>query len=92
MTGEWPEGVVEHINRVRTDNRWANLRPQLNRLNRAEYRNNTSGVKGVSWSKHRRKWIAEIGAKVKREAFSKFEDAVRTRKLWEAETLHCPTE
>lgn len=27
MTGEWPVNDVDHENRVRSDNRWANLRP-----------------------------------------------------------------
>lgn len=26
MTGEWPKADVDHVNRVRSDNRWANMR------------------------------------------------------------------
>ena len=37
MTGKWPEGVVDHRDRVRSNNRWLNLRDisdELNRQNR----------------------------------------------------------
>ena len=36
MTGSWPDGQIDHINRVRDDNRWFNLRlstPTLNSEN-----------------------------------------------------------
>ena len=26
MTGEWPKGYLDHINRIKSDNRWCNLR------------------------------------------------------------------
>jgi hypothetical protein len=40
MTGEWPIDQVDHINRIRDDDRWINLReatPQQNRNNKAHY-------------------------------------------------------
>ncbi len=63
--GEWPPGPIDHINGIRHDNRITNLRiatAQSNPQNiRLPQRNNTSGYLGVSWSKHRRKWLAQIG-------------------------------
>lgn len=61
--GEWPSGVIDHINRIRSDNRIANLRDanqHLNQANQSLSRNNKSGVKGVSWDGKRRKWVAQI--------------------------------
>ena len=60
---EWPEFDVDHINRVRTDNRICNLRMASrteNNQNTVETRRNTSGVKGVSRSKTPGKWVARI--------------------------------
>lgn len=50
-TGVWPSGQIDHKNRVRTDNRLANLRdvPQTNNQhNRGLNTNNTTGVPGVA--------------------------------------------
>lgn len=33
MTGSFPEESIDHINRVKTDNRWENLRPATSRQN-----------------------------------------------------------
>jgi hypothetical protein len=61
MTGEIPP-EVDHINRVKDDNRWDNLRPATKRENQGNVglqSNNTSGHRGVSWDKRRGKWRAE---------------------------------
>jgi hypothetical protein len=50
---------IDHINRQRDDNRIVNLRLVTsvgNNRNQGMRRNNTSGVKGVSWSKQANKW------------------------------------
>lgn len=64
MTGEWPEHLIDHINRDGHDNRWANLRPATKSTNAQNRRgaaaHSKSGVRGVWWERSRRKWIAEI--------------------------------
>lgn len=55
---------VDHINGDAADNRIANLRDvqfDENLRNKAKYRNNTSGVSGVSFHARDNKWVARIG-------------------------------
>ena len=63
MTGNFPKNQIDHINHIRDDNRWVNLRDATysqNNSNRVKQKNNTSGYKGVRWRKHLKKWCAEI--------------------------------
>ncbi len=63
MTGEWPAEQIDHRNRVKADCRWVNLREAThgqNKQNEKVYKNNTSGVKGVTWLADRRCWRAGI--------------------------------
>lgn len=52
MTGEWPSQQIDHINGIRGDNRWENLRdvaPQVNSQNLHRARRGTAtGVLGVT--------------------------------------------
>lgn len=51
MLGTDPECVIDHINNIKNDNRWCNLRDVSasdNSNNTLLYKNNISGVKGVS--------------------------------------------
>jgi hypothetical protein len=53
MTGSFPENDADHENRVRTDDRWINLRDATdsqNNANKLKASRNTSGVKGVGRS------------------------------------------
>lgn len=62
-TGVWPNKDVDHINGVRTDNRWENLRlcsKSENNKNTGVRNDNKSGVTGVHWHKSVCKWVAYI--------------------------------
>lgn len=59
MTGEWPNGIVDHKDGQKSNNRWDNLRiatPRENRANSPVNANNKCGRKGVH--KVGRKWRA----------------------------------
>ena len=61
--GYLPENEIDHINRIRTDNRRVNLREasrQCQNRNCGMRKDNTSGVKGVLWHKRAKKWYAHI--------------------------------
>jgi hypothetical protein len=63
QTGEWPEGQIDHINHVRSDNRIVNLRVvpnAVNAKNMSRRRTNTSGVQGVYWHRAANSWAACI--------------------------------
>lgn len=55
MTGEIPE-VVDHVNKIKDDNRWINLRAankSTNSANSKLFKTNTSGYKGVRYDGNR---------------------------------------
>ncbi len=91
MTGSIPK-EVDHINRIRDDNRWANLRPtnrSINMLNASTYNSNTSGCKGVSCRKDG-KFTANITVNKKRIYLGIYEqiwDAICARKSAENKYL-----
>lgn len=68
MNGKWPKNDIDHINQIKDDNRWENLRDctcSQNLANVGPQINNTSGYKGVCWHKARNKWQAQIRFKGK---------------------------
>jgi hypothetical protein len=59
MTGNWPDDFIDHINRIKSDNRFVNLREATkaeNAQNTNIQSNNTSGYKGVVWHKPNKNW------------------------------------
>ena len=58
---------IDHVNRIKTDNRIENLRECDRSLNNGNHRlirlNNKSGYRGVSWAAGYRKWWAQLSSK-----------------------------
>lgn len=76
MTGELPL-QADHINRIRDDDRWANLRAADNGQNNANknlQRNNTSGIKCTSWDARRNHWHVRVHIGGKQRHVGYFED------------------
>ncbi len=86
MTGKWPDNFIDHINRIKSDNRFINLREATkaqNSQNTNIQSNNTSGYKGVVWHKPNKNWCAQIHVNKKHihlGSFKNLQDAVNARK------------
>lgn len=81
--GEKIPELVDHKNRVRSDNRWVNLRAAdkfINAQNRSMQKNNISGCPGVIFDKHRNKFRTYVrfnGRSYTAGRFVEFIDAVK---------------
>lgn len=90
FNGDIPKDkVIDHINRIRNDNRIENLRvvtQRQNVWNHNLYSTNTSGATGVYWSKRYKKWEAsfKLGNKsIYGGRYHDFNEAVIARKKLE---------
>lgn len=84
--GVWPSDQIDHINRVRGDNRISNLRVADNSKNQANaslQKNNNSGVRGVYWNNASNKWHAQIYADGKKRHLGFFDN------LGDASAAYC---
>jgi len=67
---------------------WENSRNQ--KINRGQFKNNKSGIKGVSWDSKSKKWMASINVEKNKCKIllrtDSFDEAVKTRK--KAERIH----
>lgn len=88
-TGKWPKNQIDHINRIRYDNRLINLREATNKENARNHivhYKNTSGFSGVSYANDRKKWRAYITIFYKRKYVGEFlskNGAIHARKCAE---------
>lgn len=93
--GTWPEGVIDHINGVKDDNRLVNLRDVTRSANQHNTRartNSTVGCPGVSWSTSACKWRVRLTVERKEihlGVFSSLTDAIAARHA--AKLIYHPT-
>lgn len=85
----WPT-EIDHINRIKDDNRITNLRDctrRINMLNTGLQKNNKSGYRGVYFCTNSNRWIASIKINNKSIFLGQFkskEAAALSRKLYES--------
>lgn len=75
--GKLPDGVIDHINQDKSDNRISNLRDvphRINMQNQKRRSTNTSGFMGVSWNKACKKWHASACILGKHHYLGLFDD------------------
>lgn len=90
--GYFPENFIDHINRIKGDNRIKNLREVSKVCNARNCKlssRSTSGVTGVSWNKLRRNYRSHIripGESIYLGSFKTKLEAVRSR--WNAEVRY----
>lgn len=84
QTGVWPDEQVDHINGMKSDNRWENLRQVTNSENCRNMpipKHNTSGVLGVYTEGKGWKAAIQVGGKnIHLGCFRSLSDAAQARK------------
>lgn len=66
QTGHWPAEQIDHVNNVKDDNRWCNLREATDSQNqRNTFYKSASGVKGAYFNKKTKRWQSLISVKGK---------------------------
>lgn len=87
VTGSWPTSQVDHRDCVKSNDRWDNLRlatTSQNGANTNKRSNNTSGYKGVTWARRRKKWQAQIAVRGKHLYLGQFDSANAAAKAYAA--------
>lgn len=86
MTGSWPVHDVEHRDRVRTNNKWSNLRAATRRQNLANTgprSTNKLGIKGVCYLPKRKKYRAQIMLKGRQVFLGHFDTLEEARSTYD---------
>lgn len=86
VTGCWPLDEIDHINGLRDDNRWLNLREADTFLNRENQHiptsSNSSGYLGVSWHSRKSRFRARIRTRGKTVLLGYFKDPAEAHQAY----------
>lgn len=99
--GEWPKGVIDHINQNKLDNRIANLRDVTRQVNTQNSRKEKVGklygasLAGANWDSHAGRWKSSICVNGRHKHLGRFDTELEAhnayisakRKLHEGCTL-----
>lgn len=91
--GVIPDTDIDHINRIKSDNKMSNLRlasRSQNNINSGIHSHNKSGFRGVYFCTERQKWAAHIKHKGKKIHLGRFSsaDEANQRYIEEAKRLY----
>lgn len=76
MTGKWPKSGLDHIDGNPINNKISNLREvnqSQNNCNAKIRRDNSSGLRGVTWDKERNKWQVQLSINKKRVFYARYD-------------------
>jgi len=84
--GEWPKGVIDHIDGNKANNAIANLRDVTDKINAENTRrpraNSKSGYLGVHWHEQNKKWVARIQVDKKNIHIGCFDDPQKAHEAY----------
>jgi hypothetical protein len=90
MTGKWPKELVDHVNQIKDDNRYINLREATvsqNNINSKKQKNNKSGYRGVYWDSKNQIWRVQIKYKSKHRYLGRYADIKEAASVYKAAAL-----
>lgn len=85
VTGDWPPYGVDHVNGVKTDNRFSNLRAadqSQNAQNLSSKTSAKSGYRGSYFDKKSRRWQAKLIVKGKRISLGYYATAIEAHQAY----------